>query len=386
MGKKLKTLLPAKEAEKKTLPIFSKGIFSENPDMSNLLNMMEKLLHWAAIIDSSDDAIISKSIDGFITSWNRGAQHLYGYTPEEVIGKPVSILMPPEKEDDFPYIMHQLQEGNRIEHYETKRKTKDGRVLDVSITVSPIRDSQGNIIGASKIARDITERKEMERRRDEFISIVSHELKTPITSQKAFGELLEQLIDIKGNSEFKPYIQKINQQTKKLEHLIQDLLELSRVEAGRLKMEHSPFEFDELVDEVVENTQMTTSRTIIKKGSTKKMVVGDKERLGQVLTNLLSNAVKYSPDGSDIVVSSLVHDKSIITSVRDYGIGISKKYHQKIFERFYRVSGNDEETYPGMGIGLNVSNEIVTRHGGKMWIESQKGKGSTFYFSIPISI
>src|SRR3989344_4655194 len=139
-----------------TTSLLSKGVSSENSEMNNILRIMEKLLHWAAIIESSDDAIISKSIDGYITSWNSGAQGLYGYKPEEIIGKPVSILMPPEKKDDFPFIMKQLHEGKRVEHYETQRMAKDGRILHVSLTVSPIRDSQGNIIGASKIARDIT--------------------------------------------------------------------------------------------------------------------------------------------------------------------------------------------------------------------------------------
>ena len=344
---------------------------------------MEKLLHWAAIIESSDDAIISKSVDGYITSWNSGAQRLYGYTAEEIIGKPVSILMPPEKKDDFPYIMKQLHEGKKVEHYETQRMTKDGSILHVSITVSPIRDSQGTIIGASKIARDITDRVENEKRRDEFVSTASHELKTPITSQKVFGELLEQIIDKKGYTELKIYIQKINQQTEKMTKLVEDLLELSRVQTARLKMEHKKFLYDDLVLEIIDSIQLTTKHKIIQKGKTKKKVMGDRERLGQVLTNLLTNAIKYSPKAEKIVITSKVSKTSVITGVQDFGIGIAKEYHHKIFERFFRVTDADEKTYPGMGIGLFISQEIVARHGGKMWVESKKGKGSIFYFSLP---
>ncbi len=345
--------------------------------------MLEKLLHWAAIVDSSDDAIISKSIDGYITSWNNGAQRLYGYTPEEIIGKPISLLMPPEREDDFPMIIKQLQEGKKVEHYETKRKTKDGRVIDVSITVSPIRDSHGDIIGASKIARDITDRIENEKRRDDFVTTASHELKTPITSQKVFGELLEQLIEKNGHTQYRPYIKKINSQTERLLKLVEDLLDLSRVQTGRLTMEIEEFDLDTLIHEIAENVKLTTKYNIIEKGKTKKMVRADRERLGQVVTNLLSNAIKYSPEADTVVLTSRISGENIEIGVQDFGIGVAKEYHKKIFERFFRVNGVDEKTFPGMGIGLHVCREIIQRHGGEIWVESEKGKGSTFYFSLP---
>lgn len=364
--------------------INQKNNAGENREMTGLSKMMDKLLHWAAIIESSDDAIISKSLDGIITSWNKGAERLYGYTEDEVVGKPVSILMPPDKESDFPYILKQLHEGKRIEHYETKRKTKDGRVLDVSLTVSPIRDSRGVIIGASKIARDITERVENEKRKDEFVSTASHELKTPLTSLKAFGELLEQLIDKNGDTKYKPYIKKINLQTDKLTKLIEDLLELSRVQTGNLKMDKAWFQFDELLDETIEDMQLTTHYKIIKKGGTDKKIWADRERISQVLLNLLSNAIKYSPQGDKIIVSSKTNDQSLIVSIKDFGIGIAKEYHQRIFERFFRATGLEEKTYPGMGIGLHVCKEILSRHDGEIWVESIKGKGSTFYFSLPL--
>lgn len=369
---------------KPTNSLLSREVTSDSTEITNILAVMEKLLHWAAIVESSDDAIISKSVDGHITSWNKGAERLYGYTAKEIIGQPVSTLMPPEKKDDFPYIMKQLHEGKKVEHYETERMTKDGRTLHVSITVSPIKDSQGNIIGAAKIARDITERIENERRRDEFVSIASHELKTPITSQRVFGELLEQLIEKNGYTDLKPYIQKMNQQTEKLTKLIEDLLELSRVQTGRLKLENKKFNFDGLLQEMVENTQMTSNHGIDIKGNPKVILKGDRERIGQVLTNLFSNAIKYSPKANTISVSCTVDRDVLTVAIQDYGIGIPKEYHEKIFERFFRVFGEDERTYPGMGVGLHVCREIVTRHGGTMWLTSKKNEGSTFYFSLPI--
>ncbi len=373
--------MKAKDSETK---IINKDLSPENIEVNNILFMMEKLMHWAAIIESSDDAIMSKSVDGYITSWNKGAERLYGYTSEEIIGKPVSLLMPPERKDDFPYIMRQLQEGRRIEHYETQRLTKYGKIIHVSLTVSPIRDSNGTIIGASKIARDISDKVESEKRRDEFVSTASHELKTPVTSQLAFGQLLENFIIKNGDTEYLPYIQKINLQTKKLTKLIEDLLALSRVQGGKLKMDITSFNFDDLVDEIVENMQLTTSQKISVSGISNRNIRGDKERIGQVITNLLSNAIKYSPNSDKIKVKIDTKDDSIIFSVKDYGIGIPKEYHSKLFEKFYRVTGDDEKTFPGMGIGLHVSREIINYHNGKIWVESEKDLGSTFYFSIPI--
>lgn len=350
-----------------------------------MLAMMDKLLHWAAIIDSSDDAIISKSTEGYITSWNRGAERLYGYTADEIVGRPVSVLMPPEREDDFPMILGRLLSGQKVEHYETKRKTKDGRVIDVSLTVSPIRDSHGNIIGASKIARDVSERVENERRRDEFVSTVSHELKTPITSQKIYGEHFEQLIQKNGDKEYLPYIKKINAQTEKLTKLVNDLLELSRMQTGLLKIEYKLFDIDSLVHEIIDDFVPTTTHRLVCKGSTGQQVSGDRERIGQVLNNLISNAIKYSPRADKVVITSATRDDSVVISIQDFGIGIPKHYHQKIFERFFRVTGIDESTFPGMGIGLNLCQEIIANHHGAIRLESELGIGSTFYVSLPVA-
>lgn len=353
-------------------------------EMAYIHGIMEKLSHWASIVESSDDAIISKSLEGKITGWNKGAERLYGYKAEEMIGQPISKLIPPGKKSDFPYIMDQLRQGRRIDHYETERMTKDGRIVHVSITVSPIKDSLGNIIGASKIARDITDKVEYERRKDEFVSIASHELKTPLTSQKAFGELLEMLVSKNGDNQYLPYIKKINAQTEKLAKLVEDLLDLSRVQVGKFDIAQKAFSYDKVVEEVIESMQPMSKHKIIKKGGVKKKIIGDSERIGQVLTNLLSNAIKYSPKADKILVRIKPDKDKLVTAVRDYGIGIDGENHKKIFERFYRVEGL-EETYPGMGIGLHVSKEIINRHGGEIWVESRKGDGSTFYFSIPFS-
>lgn len=360
------------------------GFYSANSIMNPIFEVIEKLVYWAAIIESSDDAIMGMSTEGTITSWNKGAERLYGYTIDEVLGKHISLLMPPKKKDDFPKVLKWIRGGKKVEHYETKRMTKNGKVIDVSLTVSPIRNSKGTIIGASKVARDITERIENEKRREEFISTTSHELKTPLTSQKIFGEVLEQLIERDGNTQYIPYIQKINLQTAKLTKLVDDLLEMSRIRTGRMKMEQELFDLESLIEEVISSMQKTTKHKIIVNGTINKKIIGDRERIGQVITNLLSNAFKYSPKANKVIITTGNKSNFVTVSIQDFGIGIPKEYQQNIFERFFRVTGPDEKTFPGMGIGLHLCQEIVSRHGGEIWVESKKGKGSKFTFSLPL--
>ena len=345
---------------------------------------MEQLLHWAAIVESSDDAIISKSVDGLITSWNNAAEKLYGYTADEVVGQPVSILMPDERKSEFNQIMQQLRKGKKIDHFDTKRVAKDGQIIEVSITVSPIFDSNGNIIGASKIARDIRERKEQERRRDSFISTVSHELKSPITSQQMFGELLEKKIKHNQHQEYFSLIEKINNQTAKLEKLVTDLLELSRMSEGQLAMRASHTSINHIINDVASDIQMTTSKNIELNLGPDAQIKADVDRIGQVLNNLISNALKYSPGADNIIVSSNVNNDTVEVSVQDFGIGIPKQYQERIFERFFRLNGEETTTFPGMGIGLNFSSEVIRRHNGALYVKSQPNKGSTFTFSLPI--
>lgn len=256
---------------------------------------------------------------------------------------------------------------------------------DLMKNKSPILSAQTKIVHASKMDREIKEKSENEKRRNDFFSTASHELKTPITSQKIFGDVLEKMIEEGGYDELKPYIHKINQQTSKMTKLVEDLLELSRVQTVRLEIEKKSFLFDELLDEIINNVRITTKHHIILKGKTQKKVRGDRERLSQVLMNLLRNAIKYSPKTDKIITTTKVKNTSIITSIQDFGIGIDKAYHTKIFERFFRVTDVDETTYPGMGIGLFLSQEIIHRHNGHLWVESEKGQGSTFYISLPFS-
>jgi signal transduction histidine kinase len=217
--------------------------------------------------------------------------------------------------------------------------------------------------------------------RDNFISIASHELKTPVTSLKVYAEVLLQRSEKKGDKETTDYLTKIIRQIDKLTMLIQDLLNVTRIQSNQLTFRKEKFDLTTLVEEVVETTQQIDSQhEILIHGKINKKIWGDSERISQVITNLLTNALKYSPKSHKVIVGMKESEKEAIVSVRDYGIGVGKEHQKKIFDRFYRIS---EQTYPGLGIGLYISQSIIKRHGGVIAVISHKGKGSTFQFALP---
>lgn len=255
------------------------------------------------------------------------------------------------------------------------------------VTSRPVRDERGEVALVISIIHDITERMMVERRKDEFISMTSHELKTPVTSLKGFTNVLQRRLTKQGDMQGLHYLARMDAQLDKLTTLISDLLDISRMQSGKLELRAEPFELDTLIDETVENVQVTTStHRLLVEGRTGAQIFGDKERLAQVYVNLLTNAIKYSPHADKVVVHLFRDDdaQQAIVSVQDSGIGIDKTHHEKIFERFYQVTDPEEKTYPGLGIGLYISSEIVARHHGRMWVESIKMKGSTFYVALPM--
>jgi signal transduction histidine kinase len=219
-------------------------------------------------------------------------------------------------------------------------------------------------------------------KKDEFIGVASHELKTPLTSVKAYLQLLEKIEKEQPNL---TYVHKAQESMNRLQNLVFDLLDVSKISSGQLQLEIKEFNISELIMDCIHDMQLTTTKhTIIKEGASSNVIISaDRNRVEQVIINLLSNAIKYSPDEKEIIVTSKKSDSEIIVAVKDFGVGIPKSEHKKIFERFYRATGR-EFGISGFGLGLYICHEIIKRHGGRIWVESEEGKGSTFYFALPI--
>ncbi len=337
----------------------------------------------AEIVESSVNAIIGMDLQGTITDWNRGARLLYGYTENEMIGKSIKTLIPTEYLPEFLSLLRYIKVGKRVKNYEISRLARDHRLIDVSLSISPIRNSTGRIIGASAIARDITESKQTERRKDEFIATASHELKTPVTSLKAYNQLLKKSLNKLKDKRIRHYVIKMDDQISRLSSLVVDLLDVTRVQSDELPLRIERFNLSLLIKETIEDIQPTSKKhKIILEGRKRLIVNADKNRLNQVVTNLISNAIKYSPSSSKIIVKILAKKRDALFSVQDFGQGIEPRDQDKIFERFFRVK--DDQT-SGLGMGLYICAVIIKRHRGKIWVDSKLDQGSTFFFSLPLN-
>jgi len=356
-------------------------------NVSDIKKAEERSAKLAAIVDSTDDAIISKTLESVITSWNASAERMFGYTADEIIGETIYKLFPPDRYEEEPRILARLKSGERVTHFETQRVTKDGRLLDVSLTISPVKDAQGRIIGLSKIARDITEKKMDEVRKNDFIGMVSHELKTPLTSLNA----IVQVVSAKLKNSEDPFLpgamERANMQVKRMTGMINGFLSVSRLEAGKILIEKQPFDLGELLEEISDETRLVlTTHTIRLSIPAPVEVNADRDKISSVISNLVSNAVKYSPNGKLIEIECRTKGDNVIVSVKDEGIGIKPQDLAQIFDRYYRVETNNTRHIAGFGIGLYLSAEIIKRHDGEIWVESESGKGSTFYFSLPLGV
>jgi PAS domain S-box-containing protein len=345
----------------------------------------EKSAKLAAIIASSDDAIISKTLESVITSWNDSARRMFGYTSEEMIGETIYKLIPPDRLEEEPQILARLKSGDRVDHFETKRLTRDGRLIDVSVSVSPVKDKEGRIIGLSKIARDITEKKLDETRKNDFIGMVSHELKTPLTSLNALLQVASLKLKNSPDSFLSSAMEKSNVQVKRMTSMINGFLNISRLESGKIQIDKQRFDMEKLISEVIDEITLTVSSHIISFTPNHPVEVNaDRDKISSVISNLVSNAVKYSPNGKHIQVTCEVQGQNVIVSVKDEGIGIKPQDIDMIFDRYYRIESSDTQHISGFGIGLYLSAEIVRQHQGEISVDSETGVGSVFYFSLPL--
>ncbi|RYY56168.1 MAG: PAS domain S-box protein [Chitinophagaceae bacterium] len=261
----------------------------------------------------------------------------------------------------------------------------DGTVHWCTASGQPQYDDNGEFTGYIGACVDITEQKSLQQQKDDFIGIASHELKTPVTSIKGYTQLLEQMLTDKGDLREAALMQRMDKQVNRLTNLIGDLLDVTKITAGKLQFNETVFDFNPMVRELVEDLQRTTVRhTLVEHYEEAGFVYADKDRIGQVITNLISNAIKYSPGSDEIVIRTCRQDNHIILSVEDFGIGIAREKLERVFEQFYRVGGEAQQSFPGLGLGLFISSEIIKRETGKIWVTSEPGKGSTFSFQLPI--
>ena len=367
-----------------------------------------QLARLAAIVASSDDAIVSKTLDGRIQSWNAGATRIFGYQESEVIGKPITIIIPPELHEEERRILDLVRRGERVDHFDTIRLTKDGRRIAISLTVSPVRDSKGTIVGASKVARDVSERKAAEqalreselrlraseqalrdadRRKDEFLALLAHELRNPLApiryalaANKKEGRTPEQQ---------KRAEEVIERQVTHMSRLLDDLLDVSRITRGTLELKKSPTELTLVVGSAIETARpvLDSKRHTLALDLPKQAVRLDADavRLAQVFSNLLINAAKYTDPGGRIQLRAAQQGSELLVAISDNGIGISDEMKPRLFTLFSQAQSAIDRSEGGLGVGLSLVRGLVSLHGGTVEAASDgPGKGSVFTVQIPL--
>jgi PAS domain S-box-containing protein len=343
----------------------------------------------ASIINFSDDGIVSKNLDGIITSWNAGAEKIFGYSSEEVIGKPITIIIPPEKLHEEPEILRKIRSGEYIHHYVTDRVRKDGSIVHISLTVSPIKDRNGKVTGISKIARDITEqkKKEMEikflnQELEAFNYSVAHDLRSPLRSILNYSQMLQERYGPVLEQDGGQIIERIIRKSQRMDVLIHDLLMLSRL--GRKELHKTDIDVESMVREIVDELKAQSNLALPDiRFRDLGHAYGDKSLLKQVWENLISNAIKYSrkKDVATIEIGTTTANNSVTYYIKDNGVGFDMKYADKLFSPFQRLHNTSD--YEGTGIGLAIVQQIISKHGGNTWAEGKAGEGATFYFSLP---
>jgi PAS domain S-box-containing protein len=354
----------------------------------------------AAIVDSSDDAIVSKTLEGRILSWNRGAARIFGYESREVVGKPITIIVPPELHAEEQQILEKLRRGERIDHFDTIRLTKDGRRIAISLTVSPVRAADGTVIAASKVARDVSERKLAEqrlqeseealrladRRKDEFLALLAHELRNPLApiryalaANRKPGRTPEQ----RQRAE-----EIIERQITHMTRLLDDLLDISRITRGTLELKKSRTELTSIIGAAIETARPLLDakhhNLVLDLPTEPVQLEADVVRLAQVFSNLLINAAKYTDPGGRIQLRAVHEPGTLVVSVSDSGIGISAELLPRVFTMFFQSHQALARAEGGLGVGLALVKGLVMLHGGSVHAHSEgPGKGSEFIVQLP---
>lgn len=356
--------------------------------------LLDASIRLAAVVESSEDAILTVDLAGTITSWNRGAVSIYGYTPEEILGAPIHTLIPAELHDEEAAIMERLRAGERIEHYETVRVRKGGARVDISLTVSPVRDHLGNLVGISKVARDISRRKREERdivesarRKDEFLAILSHELRNPLAPIRYALTLARQPNTTPAQRDRAEEV--IARQVDHMGRLLDDLLDVSRIARGHVELHKKWLDLTSVVGASIDAARPLLDR----KGHTLSLDLprealrfeADPVRVTQVLSNLLNNAAKYTDHGGHIHLRAWREEGLVAISVKDDGIGMNEAMVPRLFQLFSQAHPAINRSEGGLGIGLALVKGFVEMHGGRVEARSGgPGCGSEFVVRFPI--
>ena len=363
----------------------------------------------AAIVESSDDAIVGKDLQGIVTSWNRGAEKVFGYSESEMIGRPIMVIIPPDRRQEEIDILSKISLGQSVRHFDTVRVRKDGSLINVSVTVSAIRGPDGRIVGASKVARDTTEQRRAEdlikelnlgleqriadrtaelqeanRQLEAFSYSVSHDLRAPLRAIDGFSQAVIEDFAKELPEDGRRYLATISASARRMGTLIDDLLAFARL--GRHELRRQPIDTASLVKACLEELgQPWTERKLHLRVEPLSPCVGDHALLKQVWLNVLSNALKYTRRREEASIEvTQERDGDVVTfCVRDNGVGFDDRYAQKlfgVFQRFHRA-----EDYEGTGVGLAIAERIITRHGGRIWAKSKPNTGAAFFFTLPIA-
>ncbi|HKV99783.1 MAG TPA: ATP-binding protein [Vicinamibacterales bacterium] len=366
--------------------------------------------HLARIVDSSDDAIISKDLNGTIMSWNAAAERMFGYPAEEAIGRSIRMIIPADRQQEEDFVLGRIRAGQSVSHYETVRQRKDGTTLPISLTVSPIRDDHGVVVGASKIVRDISERvrltaaveeralenarlyeeaREADRLKDEFLAVLSHELRTPLSAIVGYARLLRSGL-LTGEKAEKG-LETLERNAAALTQIIEDVLDISRIVSGKIRLDVQPVDIALVVHNAMATVQPAADargvrmQTMVDSGVG--AVSGDPGRLQQVVWNLLSNAVKFTPREGRVQVRVERVNSHVEIVVSDTGIGIRPEFLPHIFERFRQADAGMTRKTGGLGLGLSIVRQIVEMHGGSVEAESGgEGRGTTVRVQLPLMI
>jgi PAS domain S-box-containing protein len=347
------------------------------------------------LVENAGDAVVATTLEDRILTWNRAAEVIFGYSKQEAIGQSMAILLSPERVKELEEIRNKVRHAGVIRNLEVRRTRRDGVTIEVALAVSPIKDGTGNMTGFLHLAKDITEKMRYERRlrdldkmKSDFVSNVSHELRTPLTAVK--GSVDNMLDGLTGslNEKQTRYLTRIKSNTDRLSRLINDLLDLSRIEAGRIDIKATLLSPETLAREVIESLRSMVLDKLIDlevtcRGGTV-TAWADRDKITQVLMNLVGNAVKFTSSHGNVTVAIEKNGNGWVqVSVADTGPGIPREELDRIFDKFYQLSQVDKRKSRGTGLGLAISKALVQMHGGKIWVESELGKGSTFFFTLP---